>query len=62
MSDDIGGPTVTVEELAVEIGLSVERVHQWLASGFGPQPFGQQAAGRPVRFTRRAIDAWLLGY
>lgn len=60
--DDIGGPSVTLEDLAAEIGLSVERVQQWLESGYGPQPIAPATDGRPVRFTRRAIDAWLLGY
>ncbi len=60
--DDIGGPTVTLDDLAAEIGLPVERVQQWLASGFGPQPIAPRVDGRPVRFTRASIDAWLLGY
>lgn len=54
------GPAITIDDLAAEIGLSVERIGQWLQAGRGPVPLPASAGG-VVRFSRRAVDQWLLG-
>ena len=59
--DDELGPSISMEDLAVEIGLSVERLTQWLQAGRGPIPLPSGAAGA-VRFTRRSVDNWLRGH
>lgn len=54
------GPVVTLDDFAAEIGLPVERLKQWLEAGRGPAPLPPTRSGT-IRFTRSAVDAWLLG-
>ncbi|HEY2043031.1 MAG TPA: helix-turn-helix domain-containing protein [Jatrophihabitans sp.] len=59
---DAEEPTVSLEALADELGLPAQQLQRWVRTGHGPRALTAAAAGGEVRFTRHAVNAWLLGH
>jgi len=51
----VDGEWLTVEELAMEIGVPIRTVRTWRANGSGPRA---HRFGKRLKFRRRDIEAW----
>jgi excisionase family DNA binding protein len=49
---------LTIEEVAIHLGIPVATVYQWRSRGKGPSGF---RVGRHVRYRQADVDRWLEG-
>jgi excisionase family DNA binding protein len=50
------GPVVTLSQLAIQLGVTVQTLYDLRSQGRGPRGF---RVGRELRFRVREVDAWL---
>jgi excisionase family DNA binding protein len=51
-------PWLSPEELAEELGVPLGSIYQWNTKRTGPPV---TKVGKHIRYSRRAVDAWLAG-